>query len=358
MNFLQASEPIVSQRLESAHASRLDRVLLAHGGGGQLSDELLAGSILPRLGNPLLNQLLDSAILPALGAERPALTIDSYVVQPWRFPGGDIGRLAVSGTVNDLAVAGAAPVAIALGLILAEGLPASTLHAVLDSIAATGAEANVAVVTGDTKVVGRDQADGIYITTAGLGRVPADRQLAPQRVRPGDQLLINGPIGDHGLAVMLAREMPEVQSVLRSDVAPLAGLVDDLLAAVGDDVVFLRDPTRGGVAGVAADLARDSGWHVTLWEEAIAVRPATRHAAEMLGLDPLEVANEGKVVAVVRPAAAGRALNALGQHPLGQQSAVIGCVTDPPDGLCELHTHIGGRRIVHKPYGEQLPRIC
>ncbi len=333
------------------------RVTLAHGGGGQLTDELLDGLILPRLGNDLMGGLLDSAMLAATGTDRLAMTIDSYVVQPWRFPGGDIGRLAVCGTVNDLAVCGGDPVGIALGLILAEGFAMSDLAQVIDSIAAAGEEAGVSVVTGDTKVVGRAQADGIYITTAGVARVPRNRTFHPNRVQPGDVLIVNGPVGEHGLAVMLARELPQVQSVLRSDAAPLNGLIQALLKDV-PDVLFMRDATRSGLAGVACDLARDSGWRVTLDEARIPVRPEAQHAADMLGLDPLEVANEGKVVAVVRPYEADAALDAMRRDPLGQEARIIGHIGSEQDGLCELHTLIGGRRIVQKPYGEQLPRIC
>jgi hydrogenase expression/formation protein HypE len=333
------------------------RVTLAHGGGGQLTDELLDGLILPRLSNELLDGLLDSAMLEATGTDRLAMTIDSYVVQPWRFPGGDIGRLAVCGTVNDLAVCGGKPVGIALSLILSEGFEMSDLAQVVDSIASAGEEAGVPVVTGDTKVVGRGQADGVYITTAGVARVPRGMTLRPQRVQPGDVLIVNGPVGEHGLAVMLAREMPQVQSVLRSDAAPLNGLIQALLKRV-PGVLFMRDATRSGLAGVACDLARDSGWRVTLDEARIPVRPGAQHAADMLGLDPLEVANEGKVVAVVRPYEADAALSAMRSHRLGRGARIIGHVGSVADGLCELRTLIGGRRIVQKPYGEQLPRIC
>ncbi len=335
-------------------------ILLAHGGGGQLTDELLQTAVLPRLGNDLLNPLLDSAIFPAPSpGGRPALTIDSYVVQPWKFPGGDIGRLAVCGTVNDLAVCGARPCGVALSLILAEGLPRTTLEEVLDSIAAAAREADVHVVTGDTKVVGRGQADGLYITTAGLGWIEQGTpSLHPRGVEPDDVILINGCIGDHGLAVMLTREMPEVQSVLRSDAAPLNGLIGLLFKELGDDVVFLRDVTRGGLAGVAADLARDCQQDVVLDEASIPVAPATQHAAEMLGIDPLDVANEGKFIAVVRPAAKTRALRLMQGHPLGINASVIGSVQPSAHAVCQLHTEIGGRRIVQKPYGEQLPRIC
>lgn len=334
------------------------QITLAHGGGGQLTDELLAEAIQPRLSNAVLDQLMDSAVLGACTDERLALTIDSYVVKPWRFPGGDIGRLAVCGTVNDLAMTGARPLGLALSLILTEGLPRADLDTVLDSIAAVAAEAKVHVVTGDTKVVARGEADGIYITTAGVGTVPRERSLSCSRVEPGDVLLINGPIGDHGMAVMLAREMPTVQSAISSDTAPLNGLAERLLVELGPAVKFMRDATRGGLSGVAAELAARSGWHVRLDEPQIPLRPEVWHAAEMLGLDPLDVANEGKVVIVVREAAAERALEVMHSHVLGQDGAIIGRIESVADGLCELCTSIGGRRIVQKPYGEMLARIC
>ena len=334
------------------------RVMLAHGGGGQLTDDLLNSSILPPLQNVVLSDLLDAGLFDC-DQSRLALTIDGYVVQPLKFPGGDIGRLCVSGTVNDLAVCGAVPKAIALSLILAEGTPRTLLDEVMASIAATAAEAGVNVVTGDTKVVGHAHADGMYVTTAGVGLLRRDCELHPRRVKPGDVILINGPIADHGLAVMLAREMPEVRSALESDVAPLNGLIHSLLDAIpGGGIVFMRDATRGGLAGVAADLAGRCGFHVVLDEPGIPVRPATRHAAELLGIDPLDVANEGKVVVVVREQLADAALAAMRRHPLGVESRVIGRIEADYDGLCELRTAIGGRRIVQKPYGEQLPRIC
>jgi len=333
-------------------------IMLAHGGGGQLTDELLAQSVLPRLGNPSLDPLLDAGLLSNAADHRIALTMDGYVVTPWQFPGGDIGRLAVCGTVNDLAVCGAKPIGIALGLILAEGFSRRDLDTVLDSIQAASEEAGVPVVTGDTKVVGRDQGDGIYITTSGVGLVPSDCTLEPSRIAVGDMLLVNGPIGEHGLAVMLKREMPDVQSVLTTDAAPLNGLIADVLEAAGDQVKFMRDPTRSGVAGVAADMARQTGLHVTLNQADMPIRPEALHAAEMLGLDPLEIANEGKVIAVVSPGAADAALAAMKHHPLGPNAAVIGSIEPQSDGLCDVLTHIGGRRILTKPYGEQLPRIC
>ena len=333
-----------------------DHVMLAHGGGGVLSDELISSLILPRLGNVVLDELLDSAILDGT-SERLALTIDGYVVQPWKFPGGDIGRLAISGTVNDLAVCGARPQAIALGLILAEGLEREVIEEVLDSIARTAEEAGVKIATGDTKVVGRGQADGIYITTAGVGVVRRDLRLHPDQVQPGDVLIINGPIADHGLAVMLTREMPQIKSVIRSDAAPLNRMIQGALEKVAG-IVFMRDPTRAGLSGLVCDLAHRAGVHIVLDEPAIPVRSETRHAAEMLGLDPLEVANEGKVVMVVRPESAQAALAALKEHEYGRDACVIGRVEEARDGMCELRTAIGGRRVLQKPYGVQLPRIC
>jgi hydrogenase expression/formation protein HypE len=331
---------------------RASEITLAHGGGGQLTDELVAEMILPRFENATLNDLLDSAVIG-----KTALTIDSYVVQPLFFPGGDIGRLAVCGTVNDLAVCGATPVGIALSLIIAEGLEKPVLGCVLDSIAHAAREASVKIVTGDTKVVGRNQADGLYITTAGVGLVESQIRLHPDQVRPGDRIILTGHIADHGLAVMLAREMPDVSSALRSDVAPLSTMLLELAKEVSG-VRFMRDPTRGGLAAVAADLANAGGFNVVLEETAIPIRPETLQAAELLGLDPLEVANEGKAVVVVEPEHAGEALRLLRAHEHGAHAAIIGEISAAREGLCELITEIGGRRILQKPYGEQLPRIC
>jgi hydrogenase expression/formation protein HypE len=243
-------------------------------------------------------------------------------------------------------------------MILAEGLPQRDLDVVLASVAQAASEAGVPIVTGDTKVVGHGQADGIYLITAGVGVVPTERRLHPNQVQPGDALIINGPIGEHGLTVMLAREMPEIDSVLRSDVAPLNHLINRVMTHHGASVHFMRDATRSGLAGLGADLAKQSGHHIALDEAAIPVRPEARHAADMLGLDPLEVANEGKVVLVVDPAMADTIVATMREHELGQTARVIGHVGAEGDGVCELNTLIGGRRIIQKPYGEQLPRIC
>jgi hydrogenase expression/formation protein HypE len=333
------------------------RIVLAHGGGGQLSDELLDDLIRPRLANEYLGTVDDSAVLPVRGGE-VVFTTDSYVVHPLEFPGGNIGRLAVSGTVNDLAVCGARPEFISLGLILEEGLEMSVLTRVLDAVAATAEEAGVRIVTGDTKVVARGQADGLYVNTAGIGARFEGVEVGVERVRAGDVLLVSGDIADHGLAVMLQRESASViRSELESDVAPLAGLVEAIVGAV-PDVVFMRDPTRGGLAGVASDLARTTGLRLTLDETAIPIRQETLYAAEMLGLDPLDVANEGKVCVVVRSVDADAALAAMRSHPRGRRAAIIGRVEESTDGLCEILTDVGGRRIIQKPYGEELPRIC
>ncbi len=334
------------------------RVVLAHGGGGQLTDDLIAELVLPRLSNSYLESLDDAARLPMHAGEF-LFTTDSYVVQPLQFPGGDIGRLAVSGTVNDLAVSGAVPQFISLALIIEEGLELDTLRNILDSIATTAREAGVQIVTGDTKVVGKGQGDGLYINTAGIGRKRPGLHLGASGIRPGDVLLVSGTIAEHGLAVMLQREQADVvRSDLASDVAPLAGLIDTLISKVGDHVVFMRDPTRGGFSGVAADLARRTGLRLSIDENAIPIRPATRYAAEILGLDPLSVANEGKVMIVVRPDAMTDALHTLRQHPLGRDAAPVGRFEAATDGLCEIVTDVGGRRIIQKPYGEELPRIC
>ncbi len=339
-------------------ADHTQRIVLAHGGGGQLTDELIERRVLPRLGNNVLNELLDSAILRNIPACDLAMTIDGYVVQPWKFPGGDIGRLSVSGTVNDLAVSGAEPLGLALSFILAEGFAGKDLDEIVNSIAQTAAEAGVKIITGDTKVVGRGQADGIYIVTSGVGRVRRDAKVGPSRVKPGQKLIVNGAVGEHGLAVMLTREMPEVTSVLRTDAAPLNKLIAKVLDAVGTGVTFMRDPTRGGLAGLCSDLAKQSAQRVTLNEVAIPIRSESRHAAEMLGLDPLEIANEGKVVMAVEAEVADRVMEILRNDPLGVAASVIGEIGTEADGRCEILTEIGGRRVLQKPYGEQLPRIC
>ena len=341
------------------------RVMLAHGGGGELMNRLIRDHLLAPLSNELLAPLTDGAVL-AQPSGRLVLTTDSYVVTPLEFPGGDIGRLAVAGTVNDLAVMGAAPSALSLGLIIEEGLPFDVLDRIMASIAGTAEEAGVPVVTGDTKVIERRPqtggggslaSDGLFINTAGVGTLRPDTHLDVSRVQPGDAILVNGPIGEHGLAVMSVRNGIEFDTDLRSDAAPLNHLLAKLFES-GADVKFLRDATRGGLAGVLADISETRALSIEIQEQHIPLTPTACHAAEMLGLDPLACANEGKVVCVVDKGDADRALDALRADPLGRQAACIGQVVDVRPALVELQTRAGGRRVVQRPYGVELPRIC
>ena len=278
-------------------------------------------------------------------------------MRPLEFPGGDIGRLAVCGTVNDLAMMGARPLAISLGLILEEGLLLERLDRIVDGIAAAAEEAGVPIATGDTKVIERRGEDGMLINTAGVGALREDVRLDAARIEPGDAVLVSGRIAEHGLAVLSVRENLAFQTDLRSDAAPLYGLVERLLGS-GVDVRFLRDPTRGGLAGVLADLAEETGFALEVEEEAIPISAGALHTADLLGLDPLTIANEGKLVAVVAGADAEKAREALRSHALGRKAAVIGRVTDRRPALVEMVTRGGGRRLVQRPYGEDLPRIC
>ncbi len=333
-----------------------EHILLAHGGGGTLTKELIEKYIISRLGNDVLNPLLDSAILPRPEG-RLCMTTDSFVVQPLTFPGGDIGRLAVCGTVNDIAVMGARPLALSLGLIIEEGLSLDLLASIIDSIASTAKEAGVDIVTGDTKVIERRQGDGLLINTTGIGVLPDDFTIDPKRLAPDDVIIVNGGIAEHGLAVMSAREGLAFDTDLRSDVAPLNGLIADLMAT-NADIKFMRDPTRAGIAGVLADLTEATGLTIEIEEADIPLTTTARHTAEMLGLDPLTVANEGKVVVVVPEADADAILSACQNHALGKTAAVIGQITSATPPLIELISRAGGRRIVQRPYGEELPRIC
>lgn len=349
----------------TAQTSSFNRVVIAHGGGGELMSHLIRDHLLPPLANERLAPLTDGAVLPWSDGEL-VFTTDSYVVTPLEFPGGNIGRLAVVGTINDLAVMGAEPVALSLGLILEEGLPLEVLDRIVATIAATAREAGVSVVTGDTKVIERRRppgdaaakvADGMFINTAGLGRLRPGVNLDIGRVQTGDAVLINGTLADHGLTIMSVRNGVEFESDLRSDAAPLNGLIATLLET-GADVKFLRDATRGGLAGVLADVSAATGLSVEIEEHHLPITPTARHAAEMLGLDPITVANEGKVVCVVAGRDAARALAAWQAHPLGSQAACIGRITDAQPALVELITRAAGRRVVQRPYGEELPRIC
>lgn len=335
-----------------------DRIVLAHGGGGELTKRLLDEHVMPRLGNDLLNPLFDSAVLPAMTG-RPCLTTDAFVVQPLEFPGGDIGRLAVCGTVNDLAVMGARPVALSLALVIEEGLKLKTLDRIMDSIAATADEAGVPIATGDTKVIERGHGDGMIITTAGIGELPPDVELHPGRIDVGDRVIISGAIAEHGLAVMSVREDFQMATEIKSDAAPLNSLVKAVLdSAENGQVKFLRDPTRGGVAGVLADLVEDAELGVEVEADRLPITASCRHACELLGLDPMTVANEGKLVMVVAEDAVDPVLDACRSHPLGKNAACVGRFVDRQPVLAELITGIGGRRIIQRPYGEELPRIC
>ena len=334
-----------------------ETVLLAHGGGGRLTHELIDRVFLPRLDSPALREQGDSAVLPLGDGARVALTTDSYVVRPLFFPGGDIGRIAVCGTVNDLAVAGARPLYIAAAFIVEEGLPIETLRAVADSMRDAAAEAGVQIVTGDTKVVERGSADGLFITTSGVGLVPTGVEIAANRARPGDRIIVSGSIGDHGIAIVSKRSGLEMETEVASDVAPLNGLVAAMLET-GADVRAVRDATRGGVASVLNEIAKASGVTMLGEESRLPVHGPVRAACDLLGYDPLYVANEGKFIAVVAAADAERVVAALRGLRYGEEATIIGEVKAEPKGRVLLRTGIGGTRIVAMPSGELLPRIC
>ncbi len=338
-----------------------NRIRLAHGGGGQLTAELIHDVILPALGEAGAQDaehLSDAAGLD-FDAGRVAFTTDTYVVQPLEFPGGDIGKLAVCGTVNDLAVAGAAPAAISIALVIAEGMEIELLGRLLASAGRAAAEAGVKIVTGDTKVVGRDALDGLVINTTGVGQLRPEASLGFERIKKDDAVILSGPPGEHGLAVMCLREGLEFTGELQSDCAAVDELTADLLESLGDSVHFMRDPTRGGVAATLVELAESAGADVEIRQKAIPMNQAALAAGEMLGLDLLSVANEGKLVAVVDGEAAEKAVEVLRRHPIASRAANIGRICDKSENpFVEMVTSIGGRRIIRMPYGEELPRIC
>jgi hydrogenase expression/formation protein HypE len=336
-----------------------DRVVLGHGSGGRLSRRLLEELILPAFANSILDRRDDQAVFEIAGG-RVAFTTDSYVVTPLFFPGGDIGSLAVHGTVNDLAMAGAKPLFLSASFILEEGLPMETLRRVVEAMRAAAQAAGVQIVTGDTKVVGKGSADQLFVNTSGIGIVPSGLVLSADRVRPGDVAIVSGTLADHGMAVMAARDDLGLGDALRSDSAPLHDLVRALLAS-GADVRCLRDPTRGGLASALSEIAARSRVGVEIDEAALPVRDEVRGACELLGLDPLFVANEGKLVAFVAPESAAAALAAMRAHPLGRHAAVVGRATaTDTSGAGDLvaRTLIGGRRAVDLPLTDPLPRIC
>jgi hydrogenase expression/formation protein HypE len=332
-------------------------VLLAHGSGGRSMHQLVDGLIIPQLENPLLSRMDDQAVLE-IGGLRLGFTTDSFVVDPLFFPGGDIGALAVNGTVNDLAMGGARPLYLSLALILEEGFALSELERILRSIRAAAEACDVQIVTGDTKVVHRGSADKVFINTAGVGQIAGETRITGSGAQVGDRILLSGTLGDHGMAIMSRREGFEFDSPIESDTAPLWSLVEAMLAAAPGAIHAMRDPTRGGLASAVNEIAQRSRVGMRLDESAIPVREPVRGACEMLGLDPLYVANEGKLMAVVHPDHAERLLAAARAHPLGADARLIGTVVDDPEHLVVLDTAFGGSRIVDLLAGDPLPRIC
>jgi len=332
-----------------------DRILLAHGSGGRLAHELIEKVLLKPLSNPLLDRLDDSAVVPFSG--RLAFTTDSYVVNPIFFPGGDIGKLAVCGTVNDLSMMGATPLYLSLAFIIEEGLPLDELERVLVSVQAAAREAQVQIVTGDTKVVNKGSADRLFVNTAGVGVVPEGIDISGSSAKPGDKVILSGTIGDHGIAVLSQREGIGFSTRLESDCAPLNGLVAEMLAA-SKRIHAMRDPTRGGLATTLNEIASQSKVGIRIEEEKVPVREEVRGACEMLGIDPLYVANEGKLVALVHSEDANAILETMRHHRYGKNAAIIGEVRPDHPGRVVMKTTLGASRIVDMLVGDPLPRIC
>jgi hydrogenase expression/formation protein HypE len=351
-------EERVLQIIETARSKRPrfkdEQITLAHGAGGKASSTLIEGLLAPALA---VQSLTDAGTVALDGASL-ALTTDSFVVKPLRFPGGSIGELAVNGTVNDLAVSGARPLALTVSMILEEGLRSEVLRDEVRAIAEAAASAGVEIVGGDTKVVERGAADEMYLCTTGLGIADPRARLAPEAIEPGDQVLVSGPIGEHGTAIMLARDQFDLDADLESDTCALWPAVDALLGAAGEALHCMRDATRGGVASVLNELARASALAVTVCEADVPVSPVVRAAAELLGIDPMYIANEGRLVAFVAPGASGEALAALQSVPRCQEANVIGEVREEPPGMVLVETSFGGRRVMDQLVGDPLPRIC
>ncbi|MGA2628717.1 MAG: hydrogenase expression/formation protein HypE [Terriglobia bacterium] len=334
-----------------------DRILLGHGSGGKLSADLIREIFLPAFQNPVLARLDDQAIVTVNGT-RLAFTTDSFVVSPLFFRGGDIGSLAVHGTINDLAMGGAQPLFLSAAFIIEEGLPVETLRRVVASLQGAAKAAGVEIVTGDTKVVEKGSGDELFINTSGIGVVPEGVNLSANQARLGDRVILSGPIGDHGIAILAEREGIEFESPVMSDSAPLHTLVAAMLAAAPGAIRCLRDPTRGGVSSTLNEIAAQSAVGIEIDERKISVREEVKGACELLGLDPLYVANEGKLIAIVAPEAAEAALAALRAHPLGREAELIGTVCDSHPGMVTMRTLLGTMRIVDMLVGDQLPRIC
>lgn len=335
---------------------KTQHILLDHGSGGQLSHELITGLMLPAFQNDILAQLNDGALLD-IGGKRLAFSTDTYVVDPVFFPGGDIGELAVNGTVNDVAMCGAVPLFLSTGLVVEEGFAMADLQKILQSMGRAARAAGVKVVTGDTKVVPKGAADKIFVNTSGIGQIPAGVNISAGRARVGDRVILSGSIADHGMTILIQREEMAFEAQLQSDTAPLNFLVARMLAA-SNRIHVLRDPTRGGVATALNEIAGQSGVGIDIHEDRIPVKASVAGICELLGVDPLYVANEGKLLAFVDPVDAGTVLAAMRQDPLGKEAVIIGEATARHPGRVVLKTRIGGSRIMDMLSGEQLPRIC
>lgn len=331
-------------------------IILGHGGGGELSSELVEHVFLPAFANEILEELGDSAVVD-MDEGRIAFSTDSYVVQPLFFPGGCIGDLAINGTVNDLAMSGAKPIYLTAAFILEEGFPIERLTRIVDAMRSAADTADVSIVTGDTKVIERGTGDGCFINTAGIGVIPSGISISPRRAQSGDAILISGTIGDHGMAVMSVRESLEFESQIKSDSAPLHELVANMLK-VCPDIHVLRDPTRGGLAASLNEVAKASNCGIVIDETALPIRPNVAAACELLGLDPLHVANEGKLICILPAAMATEVLNEMKSHPAGADAAILGNVVPDHRGMVVAKTSLGASRVISPPVGEQLPRIC
>jgi hydrogenase expression/formation protein HypE len=355
------TEEQVGERIEQLRRRvprlRDERITMAHGAGGKASRALVEGLVVPLLANPALEQLSDAGAVTVNGT-RLAMTTDAYVVRPLRFPGGSIGELAVNGTINDLAVSGCRPLSLSAALVLEEGLPTAVLRAEVQAMADAARAVGVPVVTGDTKVVERGKCDQLFIITTGIGVLHDRAVLGHQQVRPGDKVLLSGTVGDHGIAILLARGDLEIEADVRSDTQPLWSLAEALLDTCGADVHCMRDATRGGLATVLNEIALAAEVGIVLEESRVPVRPEVAGAGEILGIDPLYVANEGKLVAFVAPESADRALQALRALPGGAQAALVGEVRDDPPGRVLGRTAFGGHRLIDMLVGDPLPRIC